>query len=107
MPLSLIPAWPSAMVPQSDGRSTAGAVCPLSVDGTAATPMVHPKTSAIRLRSLIMSRLEDGDREQITGFRRSIAREILLHVSADLIEQLKSSLASTYTIERELGGGGM
>jgi serine/threonine-protein kinase len=28
-------------------------------------------------------------------------------VSADLIEQLKSSLASTYTIERELGGGGM
>ena len=28
-------------------------------------------------------------------------------MSADLIEQLKSSLASTYTIERELGGGGM
>jgi len=28
-------------------------------------------------------------------------------VSADLIEQLKSSLGSTYTIERELGGGGM
>jgi hypothetical protein len=29
------------------------------------------------------------------------------HLAADLLQRLESALSDTYTIERELGGGGM